>query len=439
MRFSWEFINGAREIPVVRRTAHTDIVAIDTPDDYTAVMHWKVANNFAHVMTHVDLFLYPEHIVGPLWASGVGEAMLSDPFFHDRFIGTGPYRLDQWGEDDTIVFKRFDDFFRGRPKIDTVVLYQADGSQALLSRLLAGQLQMTLGYGLVFQDAMVAQEQWESRGEGKISFTPVALQRLTLKPENPLFRDVRVRRALMHAIDREEINRAFFQGSIQTANSLLHPRERGFTDAEAAITKYAFDPRAAVGLLEAAGWQRGSDGVLVNREGQRFEVAYRAPVSDSESLQIQGAVAKYWEDIGVRTSFENVSNQIYQDFEERAKFLGVTNQGGSTSIETLFRRWHSSFIPTVANRYLGDNLQNWNNPEADRLLEQLNGTFDQRAMIDVLVKLAQVFADDLPALPLYYKSEPVAIHKNLLNARPRPNSSGKHSSNWDLDQWEWTG
>ena len=53
-----------------------------------------------------------------------------------------------------------------------------------------------------------------------------------------------------------------------------------------------------------------------------------------------------------------------------------------------------------------------------------------------MVKFARVFSEDVPALPLYYQVEPVAIHKSLLNARPRPNSSGKHSSNWDCDLWQ---
>ncbi len=439
VRFSWEFINQAKEIPIIRRTAHTYITAIDTPDPQTAVMHWKVANTFANVMTHVDLFLYPEHIVRPLWESGGGEAILADGFFHDKFVGTGPYLVDRWDPDNTIVFKPFADFYRGPPRIGTIVLHQLENSQAVLTHLLSGQVQMALGQGLRFEEATVAQEQWEARGEGKVYFTPIGLQRLLVKPGNPLFRDVRVRRALLYAIDREEINRTFFRGTVQIAHSLLHPREPGFAAADAAITKYEFNPRRSVVEFEAAGWQRGSDGVLTNAAGDRFEVVYRASANDNEDQQIQGAVAKYWADIGVRTLFDNVSISSYNDVEERAKFLGVTNQGGSTSIETLFRRWHSSFIPTAENRYIGDNLPHWNDPEADRLLEQVDRTFDPAEAERVVVKLAQLFAEELPALPMYYRPEIVAIHKNLLNARPRPNSSGKHSSNWDLDQWEWAG
>ena len=116
----------------------------------------------------------------------------------------------------------------------------------------------------------------------------------------------------------------------------------------------------------------------------------------------------------------------------------MTRSGGGTTVPTLFRRWHSSFIPTAENRFIGDNIAQWNNDEADRLLEQLERTFTQREMEDLLAQLAKVYTDDMQALPIYYQPEPVAIHKNLLGARPRPNSSGQHSTTWSVYQWEWS-
>ena len=77
VRFSWEF-NNDRTLPIIRRPIHTNVTAMDTPDDYTVVMHWRVTNNLAHVVTLTDLFIYPEHIVRPLWESGEGERMFSN-------------------------------------------------------------------------------------------------------------------------------------------------------------------------------------------------------------------------------------------------------------------------------------------------------------------------------------------------------------------------
>jgi peptide/nickel transport system substrate-binding protein len=436
VRFSWEFAND-RSLPTVRRPIHTNVTAMDLPDDHTVVMHWRLSNNQAHIMTLSDIFIYPEHIVRPLWEAGEGERMFSNGFFLHEFVGLGPYRLDRWNPDETLVFKPFDDFFLGSPKVGTIVVHQLESSEAILTRLLAGTVQLAAPYGLTFEDGTIAQERWEGAGEGKVHFTPVSLQRLIVKPENPLFRDARVRQALLLAIDREELNATFFKGQAYIAHSLLHPSEPGFTAADAQITKYGFDPRRSLGLMEQSGWQRGPDGVLANAAGERFEISYRVSASDREHQRIQGAVAKYWSDIGIRTNIENVAETVASNAQERATFLGVTQQGGGTSIGTLFRRWHSQYIPKAENRHIGDNLAGWANLQADGLLEQIDRSFTQAEIERGLVELAKVYADDLPALPLYYNPEAVAIHRSLRNARPRPNSSGQHSSTWSSYQWEW--
>lgn len=261
--------------------------------------------------------------------------------------------------------------------------------------------------------------------------------RLNLPPRNPLFQDVRVRRALLQAIDREEMVRTIFHDSTILAHTLLHPNEIGFKAADAAITKYVFSPREALALMEAAGWRRGSDGVLANAAGERFELNYRVPVSDAEQLQVQGVVQNYWRDIGVRATADNVSATVHNDRMERARYPGAYASTPATNLASLYRRWHSSQIPREAGRFVGDNEAEWNNPVADRLLDDVNTTVDLEQMEPKLVELAKVFSDDVPCLPIYFTVEPVAINRTLRNARPRPNSSGDHTITWDAYQWEW--
>jgi peptide/nickel transport system substrate-binding protein len=242
IRFSWEFPND-RALPLVftRRPIHNNVTAIDTPDDHTVVMHWRVSNNYAHAMTWSDLMIYPDHVVRPLWESGDPDQILNAEQFRHGWIGLGPYRIERWNPDDSIVFKPFDDYFLGRPKIGTVVVHQIESNQAVLTRLLAGELQMTGASALDFEGAFAAQEQWAARGDGKIWWTPTSLQRLILPPSNPLFRDPRVRKALLHAIDRDEMVGELFRGSAVVGHSLLHPNEPGYRAADPVITKYAFD------------------------------------------------------------------------------------------------------------------------------------------------------------------------------------------------------
>jgi ABC-type transport system substrate-binding protein len=98
---------------------------------------------------------------------------------------------------------------------------------------------------------------------------------------------------------------------------------------------------------------------------------------------------------------------------------------------------HSSNIPRAQSRWVGDNAAHWSNPEADRILEQVDRTFRKQEMESLLVQFARLYSDEMPALTLYYTPEVTAVHRNLIGARPRAAGSGANTWNWSCYQWEW--
>lgn len=421
IRFTWEFVND-KSLPFAPGPAMQNITAIDLPDDWTAILHAKTADRFGNIMTSSHLNLYPEHILRPVWEAGEGERLFADPYFHGRFVGLGPYRLEQENVDGTQIYRAFDGFFRGRPKVSTIVTHEIDTPISLAVRVLAGEIHRTGDNGLRFEDGLLLDKEWK---DGKIHFTPVGFQRLVLPQRNPLFRDVRVRQALLHAINRDELIATFFENKALMAHTLLHPSEPGYQAAELASTKYRFDPPKAVALMDAAGWRRGSDGVLVNEAGERYEVTYRVPLNDTEQIKMQAVIGDYWAAVGVRLVPDNVAAEIARDRRERDRFIGITETDAGTSLLSLVRRWHSRYSDV------------WANPQADRLLERFDGAFDPRETEQVLVDISKFFTEDLPVLPLYYTPEPIAIHNRLRNAPPRHNSSGENQAEWSCYEWEW--
>lgn len=439
VRFSWEFNNDSA-LPVGRTALLTNVTAVDLPDDYTVVMHWRTTNNVAHVATRTDLQIHPEHIVRPLWEAREVDPLLAHPQFHEGFVGLGPYRIERWNPDGTIVFKRFEDFFLGPPKIGTIVHHSVSNAVGVLTMLLAGAIHRTSRNGLGFEEGLTARDQWEAKGEGTVFFVPVGFRRLLIPQDTqPLFRDARVRRALLMAIDRDQLATNLYSGQARIAHIALAPNEPGFAAAEAASTKYPFDPRGALALFEQAGWRRGSDGALANAPGERFEFPFQVPAGDNEQVRLQGAVAGFWNDIGVRTRIENATDAQLRDRQLRETFPGVTTTDSGPTIASLSRRWHSNQVPRAENRYTGDNAAHWTNPTADRVLEQIDNTFRPQEMERLLVEFARVYSDDLPALPLYNTPEVTAVHKYLKGARPRPAGSGQNTWNWSCYLWEWTG
>lgn len=439
VRFSWEFGNDPAT-PARRTTLLENVTAIDTPDDYTAVMHWKVANVFAHVATRTDLHIYPEHIVRPLIEGGDMQQLMAHPYSHEGFVGLGPYRIERWTDDGTIVFKRFEDFFLGPPKIGTIVHHTTANAIGVLTLLLAGAIHRTSRNGLGFEEGLIARDQWEAKGEGIVYFMPIGFRRLLLPPDTlPLFRDLRLRKALLMAIDRDQLVNTLYAGQARVAHIPLSPQEPGYRASDAGATKYPYDPRRALALLEEAGWRRGSDGVLANAAGERLEFPFRVPVGDTEQVRLQGAVAGFWSEIGVRVRIENATDAQLRDRQFREAFPGASTTDAGPTIASLSRRWHSRQVPRAETRYVGDNAAHWAHLEADRTLDQLDNSFRAEETEALLAQLSKLFSDELPALPLYYTPEATAAHKNLKGGRPRPAGSGQNSWNWSCYQWEWTG
>jgi peptide/nickel transport system substrate-binding protein len=439
VRFSWEF-NNDPALPAGRTAALTGIGAIDVPDDYTAIFHWKTTTNQAHLIARNDMQIHPEHILRPLWETREVDPLLAHPYFHEEFVGLGPYRIERWSNDGTIVMKRFDDYFLGQPKIGTLVHHTTSNALGVLTMLLAGTIHRTSRNGLGFEEGLIAKDQWEAKGEGTVYFVPVGCRRLLLPTDSqPLFRDVRVRRALLMAIDREQVINGLVAGQAKMAHIPLSPNEPGFAAAEAAATKYAFDPRGALALFEQAGWRRGTDGLLANAAGERFEFPFQVPAGDNEQVQLQAAIAGFWSEIGVRTIIQNATDAQLRDRQHRETLPGVSMTDSGPTIASLARRWHSNQIPTADNRYVGDNAAHWNNPQADRILERLDNTFRPQDMEPQLVEFAKLYSEEMPALTLFYTPEVTASHKYLQGARPRPAGSGQNTWNWSAFMWEWTG
>ncbi len=439
VQFSWEFNNDSA-LPAGRTAALSGIGAIDTPDDHTAIFHWKLTTNQGSLIARNDFQIHPEHIVRPLWEAHEIDPLLANPYFHEGFVGLGPYKIDRWTDDGTIIFKRFEDFFLGPPKIGTIVHHSTSNALGVLTMLLAGSIHRTSRNGLGFEEGLIAKEQWGDKGEGTVYFVPVGCRRVLLPPDSqPLFSDVRVRRALLMAIDREQVINALVAGQAKVAHIPLAPNEPGFAAAEAAAAKYAFDPRGALALFEQVGWRRGTDGALTNAAGERFEFPFMVPAGDNEQVQMQTALAGFWSEIGVRTTFQNATDAQLRDRQFRETLPGVSMTDSGPTIASLSRRWHSSQIPNPDNRYVGDNAAHWNNAQADRILGQMDNTFRPEDMEPHLVDFAKVYSEEMPALTLFYTPEVTASHKYLKGARPRPAGSGQNTWNWSAYMWEWTG
>lgn len=422
-----------------RNRRHANLMErIDTPDDQTLIIHWKTPYPLADRIFRTELPGLPRHILEPIYRAGEYQRFEESPYWTLQFIGTGPYRVLEFQPGAVLELQAYDDYFLGRPKIDRVTMRVISDANVLLTNVLTNDVHYTGRSGLTIDGALVAKEQWESQGQGKVHVTPINWRWVNLSGLNPWFDDRRVRRAMLHAIDREEMVRTLSQGVEQVIHVPLSPFRPQFSRLDQVITKYEYNPQRAQQLLAEAGWARGPDGVLVNQRGERFSFEARTGAGDRESEQLQAATISYWQAVGAELSINNLAPRVERDEQNRNRWPGANWASHNIQVEDWYDRYHSINIPTAENRWVTENVSRWTNPQKDVLLDEMNATLDRKRWDDLVVEFSRLFTVDLPHLPLKYASEVTTVRKGLKSVGPRIESGGENSRTWNIHLWEWT-
>lgn len=331
---------------------------IETPDDRTLILHWNRPFNRANAVFRSRLEPLPTHILEEVYQSGDVERWRSLPHWtSEAFVGTGPFRIVSWDPSRELELQAFDDYFLGRPKIDRIVWRFIFDLNTMLANVLSNNVDAALRQAFSVDTGLVARNQWEAR-EGTMSFTPVTLDWVNLSAFNPWLTDIRVRRALLYAIDRQAIIETVSQGMEPVAHIPISPRVPEYERAIAAATNYDYSPQRAQQLMEQAGWTAGADGALVNGRGERFDIDGRA-LAQQQEQQKQAVTADYWKRLGVSVSINNMNARELNAQENRGRHTGAYWGWTNMDVEQWQRYYSSANIPTDENRWTGNNTARW--------------------------------------------------------------------------------
>jgi len=164
-------------------------------------------------------------------------------------IGTGPFELVQYVKDATIRYKRFDAYYGGKAKVDTLVYSINKDAAVRLAKLRANECQMSPYPSPADLPSIRADKNLQLLSQPGLNVGYVAFN-VTKKP----FDDVRVREAVNMAIDKKAILAAIYQGAGQVAKNLIPPTMWSYNDK---VADFKYDPAAAKKLLADAGLPDG--------------------------------------------------------------------------------------------------------------------------------------------------------------------------------------
>ncbi len=427
------------DVPVYQRAVEARIAQIDSVDEKSFVIHWKQIYLRADRLLTGELEPLPEHLVGALYESGDTSAFQNAPFWTSTaYVGTGPYRISEWEKGAYSLYRAFDGFFLGRPKIDEVVFQVVADQNAAIAQVLGGTLDFTSAQTLNTQAGLTVRQEWERTGQGQVLLTPAVLRQFwfQLDPSRvgqPALLDVRVRRAIAHAIDRAGLAEYVSGGASPVGDVMVIPSDPLFSRAQAAIARYPFDRGRALALLEEAGWTRRGD-ALVNTRGEPFTTEYWTSIASDNVTEMQ-VIANDLAQVGIQVS-QNAYPQRSLTNEQEAQFPGfffipVRNMLVPEGLE----EFTSAQCPKLERRFTGDNRACWASTEFDRLFRVATTTLNEGERSGPVLEALRLVSEELPVVPLSYNIEYVAVHKGLVG--PVPRAVAQRGYTWNLHEWQW--
>jgi peptide/nickel transport system substrate-binding protein len=427
-----------RELPLTPRVGYELVEAIFAPEPYTVTVRWRRPLIEADALFGARDLL-PRHLLERTHTEDKAS-FAHHPFWSTEYIGLGPFQLRESVRDSHLIMDANARYVLGRPKLDELEVRFLPDPNVLAANILAGVVEMTLGRSLALETAVQLGEQWR---EGKVeifpaSGTPLHLYPQFINPQPPVIAEVPFRRALLHALDREELVDTILRGKGAVAHGLFwDPSEPEYREIERRIVRYDHDPRKAAQLIQGLGYVRASDGFYRDSRdatAQRLGVELRTLASFDTSVKAIYPIADYWRRAGVEVEAFVVPEQRVADREYRATRPGFD----LPSVPREVSRLHSREIALPENSFRGANRARYGNAEFDHLIDRYHVTIPWAERMAVLGDIVQHLSDRVIAMGLFFNVTPTLVSNRLVNVKAASGAvaSADGVQIWNAHEWD---
>ncbi len=347
------------------------------------------------------LLTLPKHVIEQYSEE---ELSTADWFNHPDVV-SGPFIVTDFDVDHYISYEANKDYWKGAPKIDKLNIKIVDGSQ-LYAGLQSGEIDIT-------QQTMsdIPQEDYESvealDNVEVVYGSPVTNQSVFIQTKN--VPDVKVRQAMLYAIDRQQILEELLNGHGEIVDGFLSSASPFYDDS---LTPISYDPEKAKALLEEAGWD-GSQTI-------RFYVNS----GDSTFVNAASIIAAEWAAVGIKAEIQTVD------------FATLMSVAGTEDYDVLAVQYTYAPVdpyPDVAWLLGGEG--SWTGYSDDTLNEALTKsqlTSDPEETKELFSVVDKKVQEDVPMFSAYVISAQGAVSKRITGAAPSVYGFFNDVQNWDV-------
>ncbi|HSB67734.1 MAG TPA: ABC transporter substrate-binding protein [Candidatus Methylomirabilis sp.] len=318
---------------------------------------------------------FPVPIVSPSAVRRSGDGFARQP------VGSGPFRFAEWVKDDHITLTANPDYWGGKPNLDQVIFKVVPDASSRLLELKRGSGHFLKG---ILPDQRAAIE--ADKGLVLLTRPCSCIGYLAINDQKKPFDDVRVRRALNHAIDRQTIMRTIQGGLGIVAESMYPPWMPGYN---ARAPKYPYDPPRARELLQQAGFPKGFSAQLWTFNVERPFIPNVLQVAEKVRADLAG--------VGVDAKISVMDSAVY--------WRSINTLQGELAMKGWYTPPQPDFLIRVALLGLESATYYPSTPRGQKLREmavQAARTFDESERSQLYQQIQQMYMEDAPVVPLMH-------------------------------------
>lgn len=326
--------------------------------------------------------------------------------FFQKPIGTGPFMIEERRPGDVEELVVFKDYWKGKPKIDRVNIWNRD----VLVLAQEGRLDFKWT-----KDPAQIQKLLDTEGmTGYPVEYPTYKRALWFNMTHPRMQDLRVRKAIGMAINKEEICEDFFNGFAAPWTAVMSPTYWSNRD----LPPVPYDPEQAKQLVEEADFDTSKP--------LKFVYYY----DTNEARDFVALIQDYLSKVGIKVETRLLEREVGAILHDKTQEWHIA-----------FGARNAVFPGKLLQQYTTDNpinIPDYSNPEVDKLYEQMINTTDREKVKELADEIQSIIRNDLPSVQLYYTKSYI-IHREGVN----------HPVKWTyrysvpfpikLHEWELTG
>ncbi|OYZ20704.1 MAG: ABC transporter substrate-binding protein [Bdellovibrio sp. 28-41-41] len=346
----------------------------------------------------------------------------------------GPYVVSELKLGDHISMVPNKHFYGEAPKIKRIIIKLIPNTGTLEANLRSGTIDKISVLGLTFDQAISLEKKIKTESaDFTVVFEPSAVhEHIDLNLDNPILKDIKVRKALATAIDKEQLVKSLFEGKQPASLHFITPKDPWYTDDPKSVTTYRYSKRQAAKILDEAGWKEDKDGYRY-KEGKKLSLNFMTTAGNKTREAVQVYLQNQWKQVGIEIIIKNEPGRVFFGETTKKRRFDMAMYAWVANPENNPRSTlHSEMISSEKNGWSGQNYPGFKNPRMDKIIEEMDGEFNPKKRIELAAEMQKIYTDEIPVLPLYYRTDNAVIPKNMKNFKI---PGHQFSETNDVERW----